>query len=82
MVGMDKSDQLRAILTVCRSLGAEVDYCQERGYFTAMVWEDELLSPDASRALSIQEQIQKETAQYPGLVCYCFGPFSTLVYMV
>ncbi len=79
---MDKSDQLQAILTVCRDLGAEVDYCQERGYFTAMIWEDERLSADTSRARSIQKQIQKETAQYPGLVCYCFDPFSTLVYMV
>ncbi len=79
---MDKSDQLHAILTVCRDLGAEVDYCQERGYFTAMVWEDGRLSADTSRARSIQKQIQKETAQYPGLVCYCFDPFSTLVYMV
>lgn len=79
---MDKSDQLHAILTVCRDLDAEVDYCQECGYFTAMVWEDGRLFADKKRARSIQKQIQKETARYPGLVCYCFDPFSTLVYMV
>lgn len=79
---MDKSDQLHAILTVCRNLGAEVDYRQERGYFTAMVWEDGRLSADTSRAHAIQKQIQEKTAQYPGLVCYCFDPFSTLVYIV
>lgn len=79
---MDKSDQLHAILTVYRDLGAEVDYCQERGYFTAMVWEDGWLSADTSLARSIQKQIQRKTAQYPGLVCYCFDPFSTLVYSV
>lgn len=79
---MGKSGQLHTILTVCRDLGAEVNYCQERGYFTAMVWEDEGLSGDTSRARSIQKQIQEKTAQYPGLVCYCFDPFSTLVYTV
>lgn len=79
---MDKSDQLYTILTVCRNLGAEVDCREGRGYFTAMVWEDGRVSADMSRARSIQKQIQKETAQYPGLVCYCFDPFSTLVYTV
>lgn len=79
---MDKSDQLHAVLAICRNLGAEVDYCQERSYFTAMVWEDEGSPADMSRARSIQKQIQRKTAQYPGLVCYCFDPFSTLVYSV
>lgn len=79
---MDKCDQLRAMLDICRNLGAEVDYRQERGYFTAMVWEDGCPCADISQARSIQEQIQKETAQCPGLVCYCFDPFSTLVYTV
>jgi len=77
---MDKSEQLHAIMTACRNLGAEVNYCQEHGYFTAMIWEDKGLSGDTERAHSIQKQIQKETAQYPGLVCYCFDSFSTLVY--
>ena len=79
---MDKSEQLHALMSACRNLGAEVNYCQERGYFTAMIWEEGGLSADIGRASSIQKQIQKETAQYPGLVCYCFDPFSTLVYMV
>lgn len=79
---MDKSDQLHALLTVCRNLGAEVDCREDRGYFTAMIWEDGQFPADMSRACYIQEQIQKETAQYPELVCYCFDPFSTLVYMV
>lgn len=79
---MDKCDQLCAMLDICRNLGAEVDYRQECGYFTAMVWEDGGLSADIGQARSIQKQIHKETAQYPGLVCYCFDPFSTLVYTV
>lgn len=79
---MDKSDQLHVVLAVCRNLGAEVDYCQERSYFTAMVWEDKGVPADMSRARLIQKQIQRKTAQYPGLVCYCFDPFSTLVYTV
>ncbi len=32
--------------------------------------------------LNIQETIKEQTAQYPNLVCYCFDPFSTLVYTV
>lgn len=79
---MDKSDQLHAVLAICRDLGAEVAYCQEHSYFTAMVWEDKGFPADMSRARLIQKQIQKKTAQYPGLVCYCFDPFSTLVYSV
>lgn len=79
---MDKSGQLHAVLTICRNLGAEVDYRRGRSYFTAMVREDERLSADTSRARLIQKQIQRETAQYPELVCYCFDPFSTLVYTI
>ena len=73
-------EQLHEIMTVCRNLGAEVKFHPEHGHFTAMVWEDR--EPDETQALSIQNQIYQRTAQYPGLVCYRFDPFSTLVYAI
>lgn len=79
---MDKSGRLHAILTACRGLGAEVDRCRERGYFTATVWEDSGLSGATSRTRAVQKQIQEKTAQYPGHVCCCFDSFSTLAYTV
>ena len=78
----EKLGQLEAMATACRRLGAEVEYRPEYGHFTAMIWEDQAPFCNKERALSIQKQIQQETAQYPNLVCYCFDPFSTLVYTV
>lgn len=79
---MTRTEQLEEMLAVCRDLGAEVDYRPECGHFTAMVWEGWLLPDDEEKALSIQSQIYEKTAQHPGLVCYRFDPFSTLVYAV
>lgn len=63
---------------ICHAMGADVRYCSERRYLTALVWEDE----GERQARFIQQYIQRRTAQYPDLVCYCFDPFSTLVYAV
>lgn len=73
-------EHLRTAMTVCRELGAEVRGQPEDNWFTAMVWDDQNSPELEERARSIQREIQRETAQYPGLVCYCFDPFSTLVY--
>lgn len=77
---MTRDQQLMELSEACRSLGAEVRYCPEYGHFTAMLWEDGTL--DEAQARSIQQTIQRLTARYPGLVCYCFDAFSTLVYAV
>ena len=53
-------EQLHEIMTVCRNLGAEVEFHPEHGHFTAMVWED--WEPDETQALSIQNQIYQRTA--------------------
>lgn len=66
----------------CRRLGAEVQYSPEYCHFTAMIWEDQCPSNGQEKALFIQKQIQERAAQYPRLVCYCFDPFSTLVYAI
>lgn len=77
---MTKEQQLTELSDACRDLGAEVRYCPEYGHFTAMLWEDGKF--DEAQARSFQQTIQRLTARYPGLVCYCFDAFSTLVYAI
>lgn len=75
---MTRDQQLRHISDICRTMGADVRYRPEHGHMTVLAWESE----GESHALSIQRQIQRQAAKYPGLVCYCFDPFSTLVYTI
>lgn len=77
---MTQEEKLRELSAACRSLGAEVRYRPEYCHFTAMLWEEDEWSE--AQARSIQQKIQQLTACYPGLVCYCFDAFSTLVYSV
>ena len=70
--------ELQQLSDVCRSLGADVRYYPHDGHLIALAWESE----GEQHALSIQQQIQQQTAKYPDLVCYCFDAFSTLVYTV
>jgi len=77
-----KLEQLETLCTACQELGAEVRYRPEYGCFTAMVWEGWGWPHNTDAAQAVQQQIQRQTAQYPDLVCYCFDPFSTLVYAV
>lgn len=81
-MGETKSDQLKAVLTVCRSMGLDIRYDPGHGNFIAMAWEDGLHSCNEEQARSMQEKIKEQTSRYPNLVCYCFNPFSTLVYAV
>jgi len=75
---MTHSQELQQLSDVCRTLGADVRYYPGYGHLTALAWESE----GEQRALSIQQQIRRQTAKYPGLVCYCFDVFSTLVYAI
>ena len=77
-----RSTQLEAVLSVCRSMNLDIRYDPEHAHFTAMAWESGLHSCSEEQARSIQKRIKEQTAQYPNLVCYCFDPFSTLVYAV
>lgn len=79
---MTKHEQLTALLEKCSGLGAEIRYQPEYEHFTATVWEGWDDSLKEGEALTIQREIQQKAAQYPNLVCYCFDPFSTLVYTV
>ena len=78
----DRMAQLDAVGDACRALGAEVRRPPGERYLTAMVWDGWGRPYDEGRALAIQQEIKRETAQYPGLVCRCVDPFSTLVYAV
>lgn len=71
---------LEAVCAVCRELGAEIRSFPEERYFTATVWDGWDQADPKEPALAIQRQIKEKTAQYANLVCYCFDPFSTLVY--
>ena len=77
-----KLEQLETLCAACQELGAEVRFRPEHGCFTAMVWDGWDRPHDTGAAQTVQQQIQRQTAQYPGLVCYCFDPFSTLVYAI
>ena len=77
---MTDTQELAELCEVCRSLGADVRFHPAQRYLTAMVWEGWAWPHDEGPARAIQRQIQKKTAQYPGLVCYCFDAFSTLIY--
>lgn len=78
----EKQEQLEAMVAACGDVDAEVRYDPDHGHITIMVWEDGANPADEQRALAIQQKIKQQSTQYPRLVCYCFDPFSTLVYAV
>ncbi len=77
----ESKSALLQLCAFCRSLGAHVREVPDGASFTAMLWEDaDSMSENA--AAEIQRKIKRKTAEYPGLVCYCFDAFSTLIYQV
>lgn len=78
----DRMEQLDAVGNACRALGAEVRRPPGEHYLTAIVWDGWEWPYDEGHALAVQKEIKQKTAQYPGLVCCCVDPFSTLVYAV
>lgn len=75
---MIQNQQIQSIFDICKALGADVRYDPKYGHLTALAWESE----GEEHSLFIQQQIQWQTAKLPRLVCYCFDPFSTLVYAI
>lgn len=73
---MMANQQLQNISDFCIVLGADVRYNPEYRHLIVLAWENE----GEQRAHAIQQQILWQTVKYPGLVCYCFDAFSTLVY--
>ena len=82
MAHRSKAEQLEEMSSFCHALGVEVQYHPLHRYFTAMFWDGWELAYKEGPALAVQQQIQRKTAQYPDLVCYCFDPFSTLIYAI
>lgn len=78
----NRPEQLEAVLSACRNLNVDIRYDPEYGHFTAMAWESGVHTCSETQARTIQKIIKEQTAHYPNLVCYCFDPFSTLVYTV
>lgn len=78
----DRSEQLEEVLFACRDLELDIRYDPECGHFTALAWENGIHSCNEETACSLQKAIKEQTARYPNLVCYCFDPFSTLVYTI
>ena len=75
---MMANQQLQNISDICNVLGADVRYDPEYRHLIVLAWEHE----GTQRALFIQQQIQRQTEGNPKLVCYCFDPFSTLIYVI
>ena len=70
--------EFQRISDICRALGADVRYDPKHRHLIILAWEYE----GEQSALLIQRQIQQQIRNQPGLICYCFDPFSTLVYMI
>lgn len=75
---MTQNQLLQGISDACSALGADVRYDPENQCLTVLAWENEGIQ----RARFIQRQIQRQAGNDSGLVCYCFDPFSTLVYVI
>ena len=83
MMEQSKIFQLEKLLSYCRQLDfLKIRYDQKNRYFTAIAWCPDRVFPPEETAAAIQKQIQMQSTHFPGLVCYCFDPFSTLVYAV
>jgi len=78
----EKRVQLEALLETCRHLDAEIRYQPKYGHFIVMVQECGADPVSERMAHTIQETIQQKSAMYDRLVCYCFDPFSTMVYAI
>ena len=70
---MTTDQRLQSISDLCRAR-----YQPEYRHLVVLAWEHE----GEQRALFIQRQIQRQTEDDPRLVCYCFDPFSTLIYTI
>lgn len=73
---MTEDPRIQNISDLCHALGADVRYDPRYQHLVVLAWEYK----GEDQARFVQTQIQRQVLWYPGLVCYCFDPFSTLVY--
>ncbi len=76
-----EASSLKDLSAACQRLGADVRYRPEAHYFTALAC-NEWGASALEEATALQQAIQRKAASYPGIKCYCFDPFSTLVYQI
>ena len=72
---------LDRLASACVQMGADIRYRPEDCYFTALA-QNEWEAGALERALTLQREIQRKAALYPEIKCYCFDPFSTLIYKI
>lgn len=78
---MDKENEMAQLWRYCQALGLRVRKVDGSASFTAMLWEEADCVTETAAA-EIQQKIKRKTAEYPGIVCYCFDAFSTLIYRI
>lgn len=74
-----KKKQLANMLAVCQTLDADVRYSTRYGHITVQAWDE---SKDSTNAEAIQRLLREQASKYPNIVCYCFDPYSTLIYVI
>lgn len=78
---VSKEQQLMALHALCSRLNADVRYYDGDSYFTVLMpppWKEETMRS----AQELQQKIKGWSEQYQDIVCYCFDPYSTLIYVL
>lgn len=76
-----EASSLKDLSAACQRLGADVRYRPEAHYFYCVSLQ-RMGASALEEATALQQAIQRKAASYPGIKCYCFDPFSTLVYQI
>lgn len=74
-----KKSQLANMLAVCQTLDADVRYSTRYRHITVHAWDE---SDGSVNAEAIQRLLREQAPKYPNIVCYCFDPYSTLIYAI
>lgn len=74
-----KKKQLANMLAVCQTLDADVRYSSRYGHITVHALDE---SDGSANAEAIQRLLREQASKYPNIVCYCFDPYSTLIYAI
>lgn len=80
-MNVSKELQLMALYSLCCRLKADVRYSGGSNYFTVLVpppWNEET----KQTAQELQQKIKEWSKRYADIVCYCFDPYSTLLYVL
>ena len=76
------ANPLEEMRRACVRLDADIRYHRAEGYFTAIVRGVQDNPEDLDKAKAVQEELKRLAGQFPGVICYCFDSFCTLLYAV